>query len=138
MDVGRSGWVRLLKLSSSQTCRLVMAQPGGELIDLTPSYEPLKLSTPHNMSALQRSIGSRVLPSALRPTITRTIAPQYRSYATGPSSSEASPKTSPEDAPAAKLTTDSTQIREAGAAAAIRHQPDYNVAVDYRTSCVIE
>ena len=87
------------------------------------------------MSALPRSIASRLLVPALRPTAPRAIAPAFRTYSTN----EPIPhghKTSTEDAPAVKLTSDSTQIREEGAAEGMRHQPDYNVAVDYRTSCV--
>jgi|TARA_R110002003_G_scaffold595_13_gene20809 NADH dehydrogenase (ubiquinone) Fe-S protein 4 len=83
------------------------------------------------MSALPRSIASRALTPALRPAAARAIAPRYRAYGTEPDS-----KTSSEDAPAVPLKGDSTQIREEGAAEGIRHQPDYNVAVDYRTSCV--
>jgi NADH dehydrogenase (ubiquinone) Fe-S protein 4 len=88
------------------------------------------------MSALPRTIGSRFLAPALRPSATRAIAPTYRTYATN----EPTPhghKTTTEDAPAVKLNSDSTQIREESASEGMRHQPDYNVAVDYRTSCVI-
>jgi hypothetical protein len=81
------------------------------------------------MSALPRSIGSRVLAPALRPSTARAVAPAYRAYST-PN------KTSSSEAPAVKLTSDSTQIREESAAEGMRHQPDYNVAIDYRTSCV--
>ena len=87
-------------------------------------------STP-TMSALPRSIASRLLAPALRPSVPRAIAPRYRTY----SSNEPENKTSSEDAPAVPVTSDSTQIREEGAAEGMRHQPDYNVAVDYRTSC---
>ncbi|KAJ4341305.1 ndufs4 NADH dehydrogenase Fe-S protein subunit [Ascochyta clinopodiicola] len=85
------------------------------------------------MSSLPRSIGSRLLAPALRPSVTRSLAPAYRTYATN----EDTPhhhKTTPEDAPAVKLTSDSTQIRKESAAEGMRHAPDYNVAVDYRTS----
>ncbi|KAF1956007.1 hypothetical protein CC80DRAFT_414613 [Byssothecium circinans] len=79
------------------------------------------------MSLLPRSIGSRLLAASTRPCAARTIGPRYRTY-----SSE--PKTSPSDAPAVNL-TESTQIRQEGASEGnVRHQPDYNVAVDYRTS----
>lgn len=84
------------------------------------------------MSALQRSISSRLLPSALRSAPRAVAPPQFRTFA----SKEAPIKTSPEDAPTSKQTTESTQIREASAAEGIRHQPDYNVAIDYRTSYV--
>jgi NADH dehydrogenase (ubiquinone) Fe-S protein 4 len=63
------------------------------------------------------------------------MAPSFRTYSTN----EPTPhghKVSTEDAPAVKLTSDSTQIREQGAAEGMRHKPDYNVAIDCRTSCV--
>jgi len=84
------------------------------------------------MSALPRSIGSRLLPATLRPSAARAIAPRYRTYA----SKEAESKTDPSDAPAVNL-TESSQIRQETAKEGIRHQPDYNVAVDYRTSYVV-
>lgn len=87
------------------------------------------------MSALPRSIGSRLLASTLRPTPTRSLAPAYRAYATNEQDPHAH-KTTTQDAPAVKLTSDSTQIRKESAAEGMRHAPDYNVAVDYRTSCV--
>ncbi|OAL45218.1 hypothetical protein IQ07DRAFT_548861 [Pyrenochaeta sp. DS3sAY3a] len=76
------------------------------------------------MSSLPRSIGARLLAPALRPSVSaasRAMAPRMRPYAT-------------DDAPAVPLQSDSTQIREQDAAAGMRHQPDYNVAIDYRTS----
>lgn len=58
--------------------------------------------------------------------------PQRRNYAKDVQ------ETTPEDAPGARATSDSTQIREQSAAEGMRqHQPDYNVAVDYRTSCAV-
>ncbi|KAF1928019.1 uncharacterized protein M421DRAFT_421217 [Didymella exigua CBS 183.55] len=85
------------------------------------------------MSAVSRSIGSRLLAPALRPSATRALAPAYRTYSTN----EDTPhhhKTTPEDAPAVPLKSDSTQIRKESAVEGLRHAPDYNVAVDYRTS----
>lgn len=87
------------------------------------------------MSALPRSIGSRLLAPALRPSATRSFAPAYRTYATN----EETPhnhKTTTEDAPAVPLKSDSTQIRKESAAEGMRHSPDYNATIDYRTSCV--
>ncbi|KAF2188179.1 NADH-ubiquinone oxidoreductase-like protein 21 kDa subunit [Zopfia rhizophila CBS 207.26] len=81
------------------------------------------------MTALPRSIGSRLLPAVTRPSATRAIAPAYRTYATEPT-----PKTSSTDAPGAKA-GESTLIRQESPAEGMsKHQPDYNVAVDYRTS----
>jgi len=81
------------------------------------------------MSALPRSIGSRLLPATLRPTATRAAAPRYRSYATEPT-----PKTSQEDAPGVKQ-AESTMIRQENPEeGTVRHKPDYNVIIDYRTS----
>jgi NADH dehydrogenase (ubiquinone) Fe-S protein 4 len=88
------------------------------------------------MSALPRSIASRVLAPALRPSAARALAPRYRAYSTN----EPIPhehKTTSEDAPAVKVNSDSTQIREESADEGMRHQPDYNVAIDYRTSYVV-
>lgn len=84
------------------------------------------------MSAVQRSIGSRLLSASLRPSTARAIAPKYRTYANA--SNEPEPKTSPNEAPNAPLEQSSLQDREQGAAEAVRHKPDYNVAIDYRTS----
>jgi hypothetical protein len=94
--------------------------------------------TPHthpDMSALPRSIGSRLLPAAARPSVARVIAPRYRTFTSGDASTEVAPKTSSGDAPNAPL-TESAQDSQTGAADAMRHKPDYNVAVDYRTSYV--
>lgn len=88
------------------------------------------------MSALPRSIGSRLLAPALRPAAARAVAPSFRAYSTNEPTPHAH-KTSPEDAPAVRLTSSSTQIRQESAAEGMRHQPDYNVATDYRVSCVI-
>ncbi|KAL5117930.1 ndufs4 NADH dehydrogenase Fe-S protein subunit [Pleosporales sp. CAS-2024a] len=90
------------------------------------------------MSALPRSLAAQLRPwaLALRPSGARALAPQCRrAYST----MEPTPhqhRTTSDDAPAVRLTSDSTQIREEGAAEGMRHQPDYNVAVDYRTSHV--
>lgn len=81
------------------------------------------------MSALPKSIAPKVLTPVLRPAAARALAPRYRAYST-----EGPKKTSPEDAPAVNLSSSSTQIREESAAEGMRHQPDYNVAIDYRTS----
>ncbi|KAL6710283.1 ndufs4 NADH dehydrogenase Fe-S protein subunit [Coniothyrium glycines] len=86
------------------------------------------------MSALPKSAGSRLLVPALRPSAARAIAPRYRSYVSTPSTTESERKTTSEDAPAVGLKSDSTQISEQNAAERMRHQPDYNVAIDYRTS----
>jgi hypothetical protein len=105
-------------------------------IDITNDVDDLHSTTTATMSAIPRSIGSRLLAPALRPSATRSLAPAYRTYATN----EPTPhqhKTTSEDAPAIPSQSDSTQIRKEGAAEGMRHAPDYNVAVDYRTSCVI-
>jgi hypothetical protein len=104
------------------------------LIDITNHYRR-HIDNTTTMSAVSRTIGSRLLTPALRPSAARAIAPTYRTYSTN----EPIPhehKTSSDDSPAVKLNTESTQIREENAAEGMRHQPDYNVAVDYRTSCV--
>lgn len=87
------------------------------------------------MSALPRSIGSRLFPVVSRPTAARAISPKYRAYgATKEETSvEATPKTTTEDKPTDKV----SRISEESPAQSIRHKPDYNVAVDYRTSWVV-
>ncbi|KAF2994491.1 NADH:ubiquinone oxidoreductase 21kD subunit [Curvularia kusanoi] len=85
------------------------------------------------MSALHRSIGSRLLAPALRPATARSFAPAYRTYSTNEDTPHQH-KTTSEDAPAVPLKSESTQIRKENAAQGMAHAPDYNVAVDYRTS----
>ncbi|KAG9203951.1 hypothetical protein B5807_09161 [Epicoccum nigrum] len=85
------------------------------------------------MSALHRSIGSRLLAPALRPATARSFAPAYRTYSTNEDVPHQH-KTTSEDAPAVPLKSDSTQIRKENASQGTPHAPDYNVAVDYRTS----
>lgn len=81
------------------------------------------------MSALPRSVGSRLLPATLRPITFQAAAPRYRFY-----TAESTPKTTSADAPGAKA-AESTMIRTEGPEEGIvRHKPDYNVTVDYRTS----
>ena len=87
------------------------------------------------MSALQRSIGSRLLPATFRPSVTRAIAPKYRTYADA--SNEPAPKANTNEAPNAPLDHSSVQDREQTAAQGMSHKPDYNVAIDYRTSYVL-
>jgi NADH dehydrogenase (ubiquinone) Fe-S protein 4 len=87
------------------------------------------------MPAVPRSIGARLLAHAARasPPASRAAIVHIRTYATNESDPHQH-TTSSEDAPTVKLTSDSTQTREQSAAEGMRHQPDYNVAVDYRTS----
>jgi NADH dehydrogenase (ubiquinone) Fe-S protein 4 len=76
------------------------------------------------------------VPAALRPTVAKAAIPTYRTYSTE-SPTEPAPKTSEKDEPAgvgAPFSGDSKQIREEGAAQSMSRKPDYNVAVDYRTS----
>ena len=106
-----------------------------------PKYQPttsiirlrlpqrLHLSTSPTMSAIQRSIRSRLLPTASRPTARLAAVPKHWYYINEPSR-----KASSNNAPAAKP-GDSAIIRQEGAAGGQpRHRPDYNVAIDYRTS----
>lgn len=88
------------------------------------------------MSALHRSIGFRLLAPALRPAAARSFAPVYRTYSTNEDTPHQH-KTSPNDAPAVPLKSESTQIRQESAAEGMRHAPDYSAAVDYRTSYAI-
>lgn len=112
------------------------ARASTSIVDITNAVDDLYSTTTATMSAIPRSIGSRLLAPALRPSATRSLAPAYRTYSTN----EPTPhqhKTTTEDAPAVPLKSDSTQIRKEDAAEGMRHAPDYSVAVDYRTSCVI-
>ncbi|EON60820.1 hypothetical protein W97_00029 [Coniosporium apollinis CBS 100218] len=84
------------------------------------------------MSALQRSIGSRLIASAVRPTIARTLLPVSRAYSKA--TDEPDSKASTEDAPSARGGDSAMITSENAVEAAPRHQPDYNVAIDYRTS----
>jgi hypothetical protein len=124
-----STWTWTLTLTSTSTSRLrCIRRP----------LQPRNKNTPLAMSALPRSIGSRLLAPALRPSsVARAVAPTCRLYSTN----EPEPhhhKVSSADEPAVPLKSDSTQIREESAAEGMRHQPDYNVAIDYRTSCVLD
>lgn len=128
-DEGRWGSTVRLRAQAASFCRS-SAKPlsRASAIDLTNAPVCRLTYTTSTMSTLPRSIGSRILVTALRPSAARAIAPQSRTYSTKPESSI-------EDAPAVPLKSDSTQIREEGASAGMAHAPDYNVAVDYRTSC---
>ena len=136
-DGGRAvgGEVREESCTTDYAGALFAKQPPQlQLNDIT-EHCARHIDTTTTMSALPRSIRSRLLAPALRPSATRAIAPSYRAYSTN----EPTPhehKTSSEDAPAVKLTSSSTQIREEGAAEGMRHRPDYNVAIDYRVSYV--
>jgi hypothetical protein len=135
MEVVRSV-VRFEKKAAGRIMPALFAKepPQLHLVDIT-NIRAHHIDTATTMSALPRSIASRLLVPTLRPTAARVAAPSYRAYSTN----EPTPhghKTSPEDAPAVKLTSSSTQIREESAAEGMRHRPDYNAAVDYRVSCV--
>ncbi|KAF2494202.1 hypothetical protein BU16DRAFT_512579 [Lophium mytilinum] len=81
------------------------------------------------MSALPRSIGSRLLPLVARPTVRRAFAPQIRHYADEPS-----PKINALDAPSTKPAEAAMISRESGGEGTPSHQPDYDVSIDYRVS----
>ena len=103
-------------------------------MDITAARIRRPSSTPA-MSALPTSFRLQLLAPVLRPHAARAIAPIYRAYSTNEPEAPHQHKTTSEDAPAVPLTSDSTQIRDEGASAGMAHAPDYNVAVDYRTSC---
>jgi len=93
----------------------------------TPDSQTV-LSSP-TMSALQRSIGSRILPAVARASGTRSLATTSRYHTQDPS-----PKAGSGDAPG-PMEGESNMIRtESPRESMAKHQPDYNVAVDYRTS----
>ena len=102
--------------------------PAASIIRLR-SPQRLRLPTSPTMSAIQRSIRSRLLPTASRPTARPAAVPKHWYYINEPSR-----KASSKDAPTAKP-GDSAMIRQEGAAGGHpKHRPDYNVAIDYRTS----
>lgn len=130
------GEVVAIKAASSAAGKFRQGTSGARTsIDITTTVDDPHDNTTAIMSALPRSIGSRLLAPALRPSATRSLAPAYRTYATNEDTPH-NHKTSSNDAPAVPLKSDSTQIRKESAAEGMRHAPDYNVAVDYRTSCV--
>lgn len=135
MEVVRSV-VRFEKKAAGRIMPALFAKepPQLHLIDIT-NTRARHIDSATTMSALPRSIASRVLAPALRPSAARFAVPSYRAYSTNEPTPHAH-KTSPEDAPAVKLTSSSTQIREEGAAEGMRNRPDYNAAIDYRVSCV--
>ncbi|KAF2808406.1 uncharacterized protein BDZ99DRAFT_464289 [Mytilinidion resinicola] len=81
------------------------------------------------MSALPRSIGSRLLPLVARPTVRRAFAPQIRLYADQNAS-----KISAQNAPAEKPADSAIVSREGAGESTPSHQPDYDVSIDYRVS----
>ncbi|KAF2143804.1 uncharacterized protein K452DRAFT_317242 [Aplosporella prunicola CBS 121167] len=84
---------------------------------------------------MQRSLTPRLLAAASRPVAQRAALPARRFFADKvDASSEPAPKSASDEAPAARA-GDSAMIRQEGALeGAPRHAPDYNVAIDYRTS----
>lgn len=86
------------------------------------------LTRPNTTMSLIRS-SRLVTTSAIR---TRPFSTQFRRYADEPA-----PKSSTSDAPNAPASEKADMISQEGPGAAMaRHAPNYNVAVDYRTSYV--
>ncbi|TKA76651.1 NADH-ubiquinone oxidoreductase 21 kDa subunit, mitochondrial [Cryomyces minteri] len=89
------------------------------------------------MPLLPRPATARLLAAAVRPASRRLGPASARTYADEGAhdrSVQPDPKSSTSDAPSAKP-GDSAMIRQQGPAeGAPRHKPDYDVAVDYRTS----
>lgn len=125
-ETGSAGWC--------QARELHLAAPSRRRPPSTPATAICSAPAPATATMsvlLPRSLGVRLLAPALRPSTRRALAlPSTRCHA----SNEPARQTSSADAPGAPATSDSTQIRDESAAQGLRHQPDYNVAVDYRTS----
>lgn len=93
------------------------------------------------MAALPKSIGSRLLSTVVRPAVGRVNALKFRPYAssagtTSSTSTEENPRTSPADSPKERVGVSLQEREQDPAEGSVRHNPDYNVAVDYRTSWV--
>lgn len=80
---------------------------------------------------MQRTLNSRLLAAASRPAVRRACTPTRRFYS---DSAEPAPKTSSSDKPGVKAGDSSIVPQESATEAAPKHNPDYNVTVDYRTS----
>ncbi|EOD43582.1 putative nadh-ubiquinone oxidoreductase 18 kda protein [Neofusicoccum parvum UCRNP2] len=80
---------------------------------------------------MQRSLNSRLLAAASRPAVRRACVPARRFYSDGV---EPTPKTSSGDKPGVQAGDASLVSKEGASEAMVKHNPDYNVTVDYRTS----
>ncbi|KAB2579439.1 putative nadh-ubiquinone oxidoreductase 18 kda protein [Lasiodiplodia theobromae] len=80
---------------------------------------------------MQRALNSRLLAAASRPVAQRACAPARRFYS---ANTEPTPVTSPSDKPGAQAGDSSVVSKEGPSEAMAKHNPDYNVVVDYRTS----
>jgi NADH dehydrogenase (ubiquinone) Fe-S protein 4 len=89
------------------------------------------------MSALQRSIRSRLLPAVSKAAPAQFQVPLgTRLYSDAPFSNrtEQQTKTSAGDAPGPTAHESEMISTEGASEGTPRHRPDYNVALDYRTS----
>ncbi|KAL1652145.1 ndufs4 NADH dehydrogenase Fe-S protein subunit [Diplodia intermedia] len=84
---------------------------------------------------MQRALNSRLLAAASRPVAQRTCAPARRFYSTD---IEPKPSTSSSDKPGVQAGDASVVSKEGPSEAMAKHNPDYNVTVDYRTSRVMD
>jgi len=108
---------------------------GEKLLGVGPSVElhhqrHRESTTPHappTMSLIHKSIGSRLIATSARRSA-RPFTTRSRLHADEPT-----PKASAADPPAGK-DGESSLIRKEGPSEGTAHAPDYNVAVDYRTS----
>jgi hypothetical protein len=103
----------------------------------TVTISPPPPLPPTNMQKLSRptvSHGLRAVRAPQQPAPRRTFASTSLCRAKGDPSTQPAPKSSSQDAPAPKP-GDSAMIRQEGPVEGqARHAPDYNVAIDYRTS----
>lgn len=84
-------------------------------------------------SLLRPSVASRLLASRHN-ALYRPVFSRFES-SKSPTSSEVTPQTSPDERPSGAMTKETNMIRkENSAEGQPRHSPDWNAAVDYRTS----
>lgn len=85
---------------------------------------------------MQRTLNSRLLAAASRPVARRACLTPRRFYSDSvPDSLEPTPKTSSADKPGAKAGDPSAVLTNEGPSESMaKHNPDYSVQVDYRTS----
>jgi len=90
------------------------------------------------MSLLRSPASYRLANSAARLQISGITRTSIRNYAAADPSVQPEPKTTSEEKPTGGSGEAGLIRQEGPSAGSPRHQPDYNVAVDYRTSYVVE
>lgn len=115
--------------SGKEVLRLLPGIPWQNLRPLNIDDISQSFFTALTMSLIHKSIGSRLVATAVRRSNARafTTTPRFQDAAPEPKSSASDPPAETKDS--------ASMIRKEGPAAGLaRHQPDYNAAVDYRSS----